>query len=44
MANVFLNVMHKLGFDEMSSFGDSTGEFNVPSSVLTAVEEASQSR
>ena len=25
MANVFLNVMHKLGFDEMSSFGDSTG-------------------
>ena len=44
MANVFLNVMHKLGFDGMSSFGDSTGEFNVPSSVLTAVEEASQSR
>ena len=44
MANVFLNVMHKLGFDDMSSFGDSTGEYDVPSSVLAAVEEASQSR
>ncbi len=44
MANVFLNVLHKLGLDEVDNFGDSTGEFTVPSSVMTAVEEANQSR
>lgn len=27
MANVMLSVMHKLGMDDMKSFGDSTGEF-----------------
>jgi hypothetical protein len=27
MANVFLTLLHKLGHDEMTSFGDSTGEF-----------------
>lgn len=27
MANVFLSLLHKLGRDDMKSFGDSTGEF-----------------
>ena len=27
MANVFLTLLHRLGHDEMRSFGDSTGEF-----------------
>ena len=27
MANVFLTLLHRLGHDDMSSFGDSTGEF-----------------
>ena len=29
MANVMLTVLHKLGMDDVKSFGDSTGEFNV---------------
>jgi hypothetical protein len=29
MANVFLTLMHKMGMDNMKSFGDSTGEFAV---------------
>jgi hypothetical protein len=28
MANVMLSVMHKLGMDDLKSFGDSTGEFS----------------
>jgi hypothetical protein len=28
MANVMLSLMHKLGMDDMQSFGDSTGEFS----------------
>ena len=31
MANVMLTVLHKLGMDDVKSFGDSTGEFNVTS-------------
>ena len=27
MANVMLTLMHKLGLDDMKSFGDSDGEF-----------------
>jgi len=27
MANVMLTLMHKLGLDNVKSFGDSTGEF-----------------
>ena len=27
MANVMLTLLHKLGLDDMKSFGDSTGEF-----------------
>jgi hypothetical protein len=27
MANVMLSVLHKLGLEDMNSFGDSTGEF-----------------
>ena len=29
MANVMLTLMHKLGLDDMKSFGDSTGEFSL---------------
>jgi len=29
MANVFLTLLHKMGMDNMKSFGDSTGEFAV---------------
>jgi hypothetical protein len=29
MANPMLSLMHKLGFDDMESFGDSTGEFSL---------------
>jgi hypothetical protein len=28
MANVFLTLMHKMGLDDLKSFGDSTGEFS----------------
>ena len=28
MANVMLSVMHKLGVDDIKTFGDSTGEFS----------------
>ena len=31
MANVMLTVLHKLGMDDVKTFGDSTGEFNVTS-------------
>ncbi|HYU78980.1 MAG TPA: DUF1552 domain-containing protein [Vicinamibacterales bacterium] len=31
MANVLLTVMHGLGLDDMASFGDSTGEFDLTS-------------
>jgi len=27
MANVMLTLLHRLGVDDLSSFGDSTGEF-----------------
>ena len=29
MANAFLTVMHRIGFDDMETFGDSTGEFAI---------------
>ena len=29
MANVMLSLMHKLGFDDMESFGDSTAPFSL---------------
>ena len=29
MANAMLTLMHKLGLDDMQSFGDSTGEFSL---------------
>ena len=39
MANAMLTVAHKLGLDELASFGDSTGELdlNTPAVVLTDV-------
>jgi len=30
MANVMLNLLHRLGHDDLQSFGDSTGEFSYP--------------
>jgi len=33
MANVMLSLMHKLGLDDIASFGDSTGEFSLSSAV-----------
>jgi hypothetical protein len=29
MANVFLTLLHKLGLDDLRSFGDSTGEYSI---------------
>ena len=37
MANVMLTVMHNLGLDEVTSFGDSTGEFSLTAPVSTDV-------
>ena len=39
MANVFLTLMHKLGLDDVETFGDSTGEFD-----LTSVPETTEAR
>lgn len=36
MANVFLDLLHRLGHDDLESFGDSTGEFSLSHSVPTA--------
>jgi hypothetical protein len=38
MANVMLTLMHKLGIDDISSFGDSTGDFSLtlPHSIAPA--------
>ena len=38
MANAMLSLMHRLGMDDMESFGDSTGEFSFsgPSSTAQA--------
>lgn len=35
MANVMLSLLHSLGLDDMSSFGDSTGEFSLSMPVTT---------
>jgi hypothetical protein len=29
MANVMLSLMHKLGLEDIESFGDSTGDFSL---------------
>ena len=39
MANVMLTLLHKLGLDDMQSFGDSTGEFSL--SMPTSTDVAS---
>jgi hypothetical protein len=41
MADVMLTLMHKLGLDDIKSFGDSTGEFSLsaPGSPVTAETE-----
>ena len=41
MANVFLDLLHRLGHDDVESFGDSTGELSLSCPGLTA--EASSS-
>jgi hypothetical protein len=33
MANVMLSLMHRLGMDDVESFGDSTGEFPLSAAV-----------
>ena len=33
LANVMLSLLHDLGLDEMQSFGDSTGEFTLPTAL-----------
>jgi Protein of unknown function (DUF1552) len=38
MANVMLTLMHNLGLDEITNFGDSTGEFSLSAPVSTDVE------
>jgi hypothetical protein len=35
MANVMLTLMHRLGLDEIKTFGDSTGEFSLTAPVAT---------
>src|SRR5207247_638679 len=40
MANVFLRVMHDFGLDDMESFGDSTGEFDLSSVPETTTSPA----
>ncbi len=35
LANVMLSVLHKLGLDDMESFGDSTGEFDLNGDGVT---------
>lgn len=37
MANVFLTLLHGLGLDDLSSFGDSTGEFDLTAVPATTV-------
>jgi hypothetical protein len=37
MANVFLSVLHKLGLDDINTFGDSSGEFNLNDIADTTV-------
>ena len=42
MANAMLNMLHKLGMDDLESFGDSTGEFllDIPSSGTVTASES----
>jgi hypothetical protein len=35
MANVMLTLLHKLGVDDLQSFGDSTGEFSLAPTETT---------
>ena len=42
MANVMLSVLHTLGFDDMTSFGDSTGAFDLTSAPATTVADAQE--
>lgn len=41
MANVMLSLMHKLGHDDMESFGDSTGDYSL-SYASSAADQAGQ--
>src|SRR4030095_16903964 len=43
MANTLLTVMHKLGFDDMEGFGDSTGEFSFAAPGEATSSEAGES-
>jgi hypothetical protein len=39
LANTMLSVLHKIGFDDLSSFGDSTGEFDLNNAAPAATTE-----
>ena len=39
MANAMLTALHKLGMDDLESFGDSTGEFALNYTGPTAEEQ-----
>ena len=40
MANVMLTLLHRLGLDDMQSFGDSTGEFSFAAAETTVAGNA----
>jgi hypothetical protein len=42
MANAMLTVLHKLGLDDLESFGDSTGELPLTAPSRTAAESSSR--
>ena len=44
MANVFLSLLHRMGHEDMESFGDSTGEFALgyPGGAVAAAQSSSR--
>jgi hypothetical protein len=35
MANVYVTLLHNMGLEDLSSFGDSTGEFSLAAAAAT---------
>ena len=40
LANVMLSVMHKIGLDDVPTFGDSTGELDLNATAVTTTDKA----
>ena len=40
LANVMLTLLHRLGHDDLTSFGDSTGEFSLPTGTEAQVPDS----